>query len=78
MGNQVPRMEIGDFYSRVSISAEVLHDRPPPMFHRRSVAEQHELFARLAQNNPKVSLPMEGIAVSSSQTLFTEIKEGLY
>ena len=48
------------------------------MFHRRSVAEQHELFARLAQNNPKVSLPMEGIAVSSSQTLFTEIKDGLY
>lgn len=37
------------------ISANVLHDKPPECFHRRTVSELHHLFSRIAVNAPEVT-----------------------
>jgi len=73
------------------VSARVLHDRPPPFFHRTSNAEAHDLFLRLADTLPahqsryaearapaaEASLLQTSDAISAEKTLFTELQRAL-
>ncbi len=58
----------------LSCRANVLHDKPPECFHRRTVSDLHHLFSRIAVNAPEVTRGFGGTRnanVGADETLLT-------
>ena len=59
-----------------SPSASTLHDKPPPIFHKRTVADTHELHLRLAQDHALLRQPFGSAQCHAGETLFTTVLNG--